>query len=87
MQKEWSSFRITLLLYLVVFILPFSFYYVYTSFQTMQQDTKIVRQSTWSSRSHGHITNKNDQKTKKILIIHFKVFLYGLQKTMIQSFI
>ena len=48
MQKEWSSFRITLILYLVVLILPFSFYFVYSSFKTMQHDTKIVRQTGWT---------------------------------------
>ena len=47
MQKEWSSFRITLVLYVVVLLLPFSFYFVSSSFKMMQGDTKIVRQSSW----------------------------------------
>lgn len=47
MKKEWSSSRITLLLYFIVLLLPFSFYFIYTSFQTMQKDTTIVRQSAW----------------------------------------
>ena len=63
MQKEWSSFRLTLIPYLVLLILPFSFYFVYTSFKTMQQDTKIVRQSSWIAGAVGHITHKNDQHT------------------------
>ena len=49
MPKEWSSFRITLVLYVVVLLLPFSFYFVYTSFQTMQNDTTTVRQSSWTA--------------------------------------
>jgi len=69
MQKEWSSFRITLLLYLVVLILPFSFYFVYTSFKTMQNDTRIVRQSSWLSGSMNHLAidpaGKNNQQTIK----------------------
>jgi len=65
MQKEWSSFRITLLLYLIVLLLPFSFYFVYTSFKTMQQDTKIVRQSSWLSGAMGHTTDKNNPQTIK----------------------
>ena len=65
MQKEWSSFRITLLLYLVVLLLPFSFYFVYTSFKTMQIDTKIVRQSSWLAGSIGHATDKNNRQTIK----------------------
>jgi diguanylate cyclase (GGDEF)-like protein len=64
MQKEWSSFRIKLILYLVVLILPVSFYFVYTSFQTMQTDTRIVHQSSWSAGAMGHLALKqNDQKT------------------------
>ncbi|GIT98639.1 GGDEF domain-containing protein [Sulfurovum sp. TSL1] len=55
MQKEWSSFRITLILYLVVLILPLGFYFVYTSFQTMQNDTKIVHQSSWTAGAMAHL--------------------------------
>ena len=63
MPKEWSSFRITLVLYLVVLLLPFSFYFVYTSFQTMQSDTNIVRQSSWSAGAMQHIaTTQSDQQ-------------------------
>ena len=47
MQKEWASFKITLLLYFIVLILPLGFYFVYTSFQTMQSDTKTVHQIGW----------------------------------------
>ncbi len=54
MQKIQSSFKITLLLYIIVLILPFSFYFVYSSFQTMQEDTKIVRQSSWLAGALGH---------------------------------
>ncbi len=60
MQKEWTSFRITLLLYFVVLILPFSFYFVSSSFKTMQEDTKIVRQSSWVAGAIGQNVNKND---------------------------
>ncbi len=47
MPKEWSSFRITLLLYILVLILPLSFYFVYSSFKTIQTDTKTVHQTAW----------------------------------------
>ncbi|MDM5263081.1 GGDEF domain-containing protein [Sulfurovum sp. XTW-4] len=64
MQKEWSSFRITLILYLVILILPFSFYFVYTSFQTMRNDTRIVHQSSWTAGAMVHLAlMQNDQET------------------------
>ena len=46
-QKEWASFRLTLLLYSIVLIIPLTFYFVYTSFNTAQDDTKVIRQIGW----------------------------------------
>lgn len=71
MQKEWSSFRITLILYLVVLILPLSFYFVYTSFKTMQHDTKIVRQSSWVAGgieclTASHADQNNQQMISRV---------------------
>ncbi len=63
MQKIQSSFKITLLLYAVVLILPFSFYFVYNSFKTIQEDTKIVRQSSWVAGVMGHSINASDKQT------------------------
>lgn len=67
MPKEWSSFRITLLLYILVLILPLSFYFVYTSFTTMQNDTKIVRQVSWTAGAMEHLAAKQtDQQVQHI---------------------
>ena len=63
MQKEWTSFRITLLLYFLVLLLPFSFYFVSTSFKTIQEDTKIVRKSSWLAGAIGHDINKKGVDT------------------------
>ncbi|UPT77310.1 GGDEF domain-containing protein [Sulfurovum sp. XGS-02] len=46
-HEKWSSFRITLLLYAIVLIIPLTFYFIYTSFDTMDKDTKIIRQVGW----------------------------------------
>jgi len=67
MPKEWSSFRITLVLYVVILLLPFSFYFVYTSFQTMQNDTKIVRQSSWTAGAIQYLsTSRSEQQIQQI---------------------
>lgn len=67
MQKEWSSFRITLLLYILVLILPLSFYFVYSSFKTIQNDTKIVHHTGWAGGAIEYLAlnpkNQNFQKT------------------------
>ena len=64
MQKEWTSYRITLLLYFVVLLLPFSFYFIYTAFQTMQQDTHIVRKSSWVTGAMEHLNADPHQQEK-----------------------
>ncbi len=46
-QKEWSAFRLTLLLYSIVLIIPLTFYFLHTSFNTAQDDTKVIRQVGW----------------------------------------
>ena len=68
MQKEWSSFRITLLLYILVLIIPVSFYFVYSSFKTIQSDTKTVHQTAWiggALESISLTTNDKDREEKK----------------------
>jgi GGDEF domain-containing protein len=47
-ENEWSSYRLTLLLYLLVLIIPFTFYFVYISFEGMQKDSKIVHHVGWA---------------------------------------
>jgi len=49
MKKEYSAFKTTILLYIIVLILPFGFYYVNTSFQTIQKDTQVVHDTSWLS--------------------------------------
>ena len=67
MSKEWSSFRITLLLYILVLLLPLSFYFVYTSFKTIQSDTRNVHQTAWITGAFESVrlaANKKDREHK-----------------------
>ena len=38
MQKDWSALRVTLLLYVIIAIFPFSFYFIHSSFDTLKKD-------------------------------------------------
>ncbi len=69
MQKMQSSFKITILLYIIVLILPFSFYFVYTSFKTMQKDTKTVQLVSWTGGAIEHLAIDPSEKNSKQLII------------------
>jgi diguanylate cyclase (GGDEF)-like protein len=46
-RETHTSFKITALLYIVVVLLGMGFYYIYTSFENMQQDTHTMHQSGW----------------------------------------
>lgn len=68
MSKEWSSFRITLLLYILVLILPLSFYFVYSSFKTIQNDTKIVYKSGWTGGAIEYLAlNPKSQNSQRMI--------------------
>ncbi len=68
MQKEWASFKITLLLYFIVLILPFGFYFIYTSFQTMQSDTKAAYQVGWIGGAASNLAlNPSDQDNQRTI--------------------
>jgi len=61
MQKEWSSHRITLLLYFIVLLLPVNFYFIYSAFETMKEDTTVVRKSSWLSGAMEQVTTPAKQ--------------------------
>ena len=43
MQKDWSALRVTLLLYVIIAIFPFSFYFIHSSFDTLKKDGDVVQ--------------------------------------------
>jgi len=64
MNKEFSVFKSTIFLYIVVLILPFGFYFVYDSFHTIQKDTKTISKITNISTSLNDIVlNQNKQSS------------------------
>ena len=63
MNKEFSVFKSTIFLYIVVLILPFGFYFVYDSFHTIQKDTKSISQIARVSTSINNIALDIDNRT------------------------
>ncbi len=71
MKQDWSEYRITLLLYLGVLILPFSFYFNYSSIQEMTSNTTVLRQL---SQSGGEmLAYRQTKELKKRSEIELKV--------------
>jgi len=84
MQKEWLSFRLTLLLYSIVLIIPLTFYFVYTSFDAAEDDTKVIRQIGWvegvsESMSIAPIHQFDQQMVKKIDDTLQKISIWVIQ--------
>lgn len=69
MNKVHETVKITLLLYAVLLLLPFGFYFVYTSFDTIQKDTKIVHQTirTGSMVEYIALSPGSDENHRLIL--------------------
>jgi diguanylate cyclase (GGDEF)-like protein len=81
MQKsEWSSFRITLMLYIVVFILPINFYFVYTAFNSVKHDTETVNQIGWAGGAIQYLAAHPSDKGAQQLIEEIDTKLHNMEK-------
>ncbi|WP_297525395.1 diguanylate cyclase [Sulfurovum sp.] len=65
MKQDLSTYRITLLLYLGVLLLPFSFYYTYSSMQNLASDTTAIKQVSQTGGDMLAFVATSDQQTKK----------------------
>jgi len=61
-HQEWSTFRITTLLYAIIFIIPFLFYFIHASFDDIQQDSKIVKEVGWAEGVMDTLLSLENQK-------------------------
>lgn len=61
-KKEWVPFRITILLYFIIILLSFIFYFTQTSFETMQNNTKVMHKIGWLE---GTLAYSSKQSSKQ----------------------
>ncbi|SFV90918.1 diguanylate cyclase/phosphodiesterase (GGDEF & EAL domains) with PAS/PAC sensor(s) [hydrothermal vent metagenome] len=59
-QKEWASFKITGLLYAVVLILAVNLYFIHSTFDTIEKDTKAMHKSGWLAGAVSHLKGVPD---------------------------
>lgn len=64
-QKEWASFRITTLLYFIIILLSLNFYFVHTSFETMQNNTKVMHKTGWLEGTLAYSSEQNSKQTSQ----------------------
>jgi GGDEF domain-containing protein len=80
MQKEWTSYRITLVLYLLVLLIPVSFYLVTSSIQTMTEDTKAIRQSSWLAGTAEYIAQNPNMSKMDVKMVKVDQALQEISK-------
>lgn len=69
MKSAWLAYRITLLLYIGVLVLPFSFYYTYHSIQSISSDTTVMRHLSQSGGEMLAFVETSDEKARTKLKI------------------
>ena len=68
MQKNWSTYRITLLLYLGILILPFGFYTIYNTFEKIEKDAYTLIQLHKNHANILQVTQTVDIQKRTMLI-------------------
>lgn len=85
LHKEWSSFRITLLLYAIIFIIPLTFYFVYSSFNTLDADTKVLRHAGWLEGTAMTLSIDPSDQNNQQLVKHIDEALQNLSVWVTQN--
>ncbi len=68
-SKEWGSFKITLLLYVIVAIIPLTFYFVYSSFNSSKDDTKVIHNVGWIKGAlETHMSHNPSDPSRAIIM-------------------
>lgn len=68
MKKDWSTIRITLLLYLIVLFIPVNYYFVKESFKSMKNDAATMNSLVLLSGAIQTLSFEDDIHEKEILI-------------------
>lgn len=85
MKKDWSVFRITVILYVIVLLLPLNYYFANRSFQSMQNDGLTMKQLVYINGGIQRILTLPDSTERTALIKEIEVSLETIDKTFLQA--
>ncbi len=68
MKKDWSVFKITVLLYLIVALMPLNYYFAKRSFDSMQSDGSTMQELVYINGAIQRITALEDSEERNRLI-------------------
>ena len=77
MKRDWSVFRITILLYAIVVLLPLNYYFANQSFESMQGDSVTMNRLVYINGTVQRVIGLEDLSERERLIneieLSFKV--------------
>lgn len=68
MKKDWSVFKITVLLYVIVALMPLNYYFAKRSFDSMQSDGSTMQELVYINGAIQRITVLADSEERNMLI-------------------
>lgn len=82
-KKDWSFIRITLILYFIVIFLPFNYYYMKESFESIQNDAQTLSKITQISIDVQKVKNA-DKNQQEVLLQSIDDSLLYVNNTFMQ---
>lgn len=84
MKKDWSTFRITVLLYLIVAMIPVSYYFVNRSFESMQSDAVTMNRLVFINGAVQRVVALPDSTARETLIEEVNTSLAAIDNAFIE---
>lgn len=85
MKRDWSVFRITILLYAIVVLLPLNYYFANRSFESMQNDGVTMNRLVYINGTIQRVVGIDDTAERQKLIDEIEVSLKAIDHDFLQA--
>jgi len=85
MKRDWSVFRITMLLYAIVILLPINYYFAMSSFNSMQNDGVTMNRLVYINGTIQRILLLDDGDVKEQLIANVETAFKVIDQKFLQA--
>ena len=85
MKRDWSVFRITILLYAIVVLLPFNYYFADRSFESMQSDASTMNRLVYINGTVQRVIGLDDGAERERLISEVETAFKAIDHDFLQA--
>ncbi|WP_373033652.1 GGDEF domain-containing protein [Sulfurovum sp.] len=85
MKRDWSVFRITILLYAIVILLPLNYYFAYHSFESMQNDGVTMNRLVYSNGAIQRVIGVKDPLIQEQFIDEIETSFKAIDHDFLQA--